>query len=85
MNIKTSHTNNIYKIEMTDSIEKLEIIIDWASKNPKIKFDTSTYEGIYEFYEKTGVLTQSQESAIQNAFYKFRIHKWYEKQMSEVS
>ena len=56
----------------------LECILEWAETNPK--FDATTFEGIKDHYENYGQFTYSQENAIENVYYKWKIDKWCEKQ-----
>jgi hypothetical protein len=55
---------------------KLERIIEWASD--KSFFNESTFIGIQDFYDEHCIFTISQETAIDNVYYKWKIDELYE-------
>jgi hypothetical protein len=57
--------------------DMLDRILEWANINSN--FDANTYEGIKDYYDIHYHFTNSQENAIKNVYYKWRIDKWYDK------
>jgi len=56
----------------------LDDILDWSQLQDK--FDSLTFVGIKENYEKYGNFTDLQQRAIENVYYKWKIDKWVENQ-----
>tara|TARA_B100000902_G_C26438260_1_gene494806 strand:+ start:182 stop:367 length:186 start_codon:yes stop_codon:yes gene_type:complete len=59
---------------MDDYAQMLDEILEWAESN--IRFDASTMEGIKTYYDEHMEFTDSQETAIENVYYKWNIDKW---------
>jgi hypothetical protein len=52
-------------------MDKIEMILDWARKNPW--FNTEFVEDLLDKYNQYGRLTGSQEQALDNIIYKCKI------------
>jgi len=61
-----------------ESEDMLDSILEWANINPN--FNADTFEGIQDYYDTHDRFTMSQEIAIENVYYKWKIDKWYDKQ-----
>ena len=59
-----------------DAISKCEAIIEWKTRNKHIKFDSSLFENILQYYQERGEISVKQEKAIENVYSKWRINKW---------
>ena len=56
---------------------RLARILDWATTKPE--FNDTVFTGIKEYYEEHGHFTTSQEDAIDNVYFRWKIDKWCEK------
>ena len=74
-----NNTAILYKSQdsIMDHETRLHRILDWATT--KSGFNDYVFTGIKDYYEEYGHLTTSQEDAIDNVYYKWKIDKWYEK------
>ena len=59
---------------MSDYMDMLDCILEWAEYNPK--FDASTFEGIKDKYMQYSEFTDRQKTAIENVYYTWKIDKW---------
>ena len=55
--------------------EKIERILKWAEKRPK--FDTAVVEEIQEYNYSRGYMTDYQEKAIDNIYFKWHIDRYF--------
>ena len=72
---RQSYINNKYTMPSYETM--LKRILDWASTRRAWKFDSSTFQGISEYYDENFVFTIPQELAIKNVYYKWKIDEWY--------
>lgn len=68
-----------------DTTDKIEMILEWAMNKGGKPFDTTTIEGIQEYYEINGDYTSNQENAIDNIYDKFKIEKWFENRLKKLT
>ena len=66
-----------------DTTQKIEMILEWALQKRGKAFDTSTIDGIKDYYDERGEYTSNQETAVDNIFERFFIAKWFENKLKK--